>query len=60
VPREILSRYRVTGEPDASAAYLQSVCDADNAECSGDEPWRLEALSRSVMHETYPVISVYR
>lgn len=50
----------MTGEPDASAAYLQSVCDADNAECSGDEPWRLEALSRSVMHETYPVISVYR
>lgn len=57
VYREILSRYRVHGEPDGSAAYLQSVCDAGNADCHEAAP--LAALSKTVMSEFYPRIEVY-
>lgn len=57
--REILSRYRVTGEADQSAAFLQtSVCDADNRDCS--QPAPLQELTRAVMRDHYPEIEVYR
>ena len=55
--REILSRYRVNGEPDSSADYLKSVCDANNQECS--DASSLQRLSAQVMKEFYPRIEVY-
>ena len=55
--REILSRYRVNGKPDSSAAYLKSVCDAKNHDCN--QASSLEKLSAQVMKEFYPTIEVY-
>ncbi len=57
VYREILARYRVNGEPDASAAYLKSVCDGGNEDCHEAET--LAELSERIMGEAYPRIEVY-
>lgn len=57
VYREILARYRVNGEPDASAAYLKSVCDGGNADCH--EAGTLAQLSERIMGASYPRIEVY-
>lgn len=57
VYREILARYRVNGEPDASAAYLKSVCDGGNADCH--EAATLASLSERIMGPAYPCIEVY-
>lgn len=57
VYREILARYRVNGEPDASAAYLKSVCDGGNADCH--EAAALARLSERIMGEAYPRIEVH-
>jgi hypothetical protein len=57
VYREILARYRVNGQPDASAAYLKSVCDGGNEDCN--EAGTLAALSERIMGPAYPRIEVY-
>ena len=57
VYREILARYRVNGQPDASAAYLKSVCDGGNADCH--EAGTLAELSERIMGRAYPRIEVY-
>lgn len=57
VYREILARYRVNGQPDASAAYLKSVCDGGNADCH--KAGTLAELSERIMGRAYPRIEVY-
>ncbi|GAB5035197.1 deoxyuridine 5-triphosphate nucleotidohydrolase [Nannochloropsis oceanica] len=68
VYREILARYRVTGQADFSAAYLQKVCEDEGGKTAGkggkeggicDVAETLVEVSDRVMGEYYPQIEVY-